>query len=123
MRAVLFSQTGFRPPVLDEDAGRLIPDQDEFEVKMNGVVLPLTIRDKEWKDPQIFSPWPQPISGGRGDYSTNPKQRLLRLDYAVDAALCKLGENQIEVRIRKRAPYRPGEDIDLEKLELYVDYL
>ena len=105
LRAVLFGQTGFRLPAQGEDLGRL------------------TTRDKEWKDPQIFSPWPQPISGGRGDYSTNPKQKLLRLDYSVDPTLCKLGENQIEVRIRKRTPYRPGEDIDLEKLELHVEYL
>ena len=90
---------------------------------MNGIVLPVLNRDKEWKDPQIFSPWPQPISGGRGDYFTNPKQKLLRLDYSVDPALCQLGENQIEVRIQKRAPYRPGQDIDLEKLELHVEYL
>jgi hypothetical protein len=123
LRAVLFGQTGFRLPAQGEDLGRVIPDQDEFAVKMNGVVLPLTTRDKEWKDPQIFSPWQQPISGGRGDYSTNPKQKLLRLDYSVDPTLCKLGENQIEVRIRKRTPYRPGEDIDLEKLELHVEYL
>lgn len=123
LRTVLFGQTGFRPPAQGEEAGRLIPDEDEFEVRMNGAVLPVSTRDKEWKDPQIFSPWPQPISGGRGDYSNNPKQKLLRLDYSVDPALCQLGENQIEVRVRKRAPYRPGQDIDLEKVELHVEYL
>jgi hypothetical protein len=123
MRAVLFGHAGFRPPAQGEDLSRVIPVQDEFEVKMNGVVLPLAPRDHEWKDPQIFSPFPQPISGGRGDYSINPRQKLLRLDYSVDPAVCKLGENQIEVRILKRAPYRPGEDVDLEKLELHVEYL
>jgi len=66
LRTVLFGQTGFRLPAQGEDLGRLIPDNDEFEVKMNGVILALATRDKDWKDPQIFSPWPQPISGGGG---------------------------------------------------------
>jgi glycosyl hydrolase family 10 len=123
LRAVLFGQSGFRQSPQDEEPGRSIPGQDEFEVRINGVVLRMVTRDNEWKDPQIFSPWPQPISGGRGDYSTNLKQKLLRLDYSVDPALCRLGENQVELRILTRTPYLPGQDIDLEKLEIHLEYL
>ena len=52
--------------------------------RSNGVSLPLLARDPDWKDAQIFSPRPQPASGGTGQYKVDPSQRLLRLDFAVD---------------------------------------
>jgi hypothetical protein len=35
---------------------------DTFDLRLNGVALPVTTRDPQWKDAQIFSPKPQPIS-------------------------------------------------------------
>ncbi len=45
---------------------------DRFEVKLNGAPLAEALRDPEWKDAQIFSPKPQPTSGGPGEYKVNP---------------------------------------------------
>jgi hypothetical protein len=95
---------------------------DEFEVRLNGVALPLAVRDYQWKDKNIFSPAPQPASGGADSYRVNPDQKLLRLDFTVPPRQCRPGENQINICIVARAPYLPGVDIVLEKLEVHVDY-
>ena len=42
-------------------------DQDELAASANGQRLAVALRDMEWKDPQIFSPAPQPPSGGKGN--------------------------------------------------------
>ena len=94
---------------------------DTFNVQLNGVAIPLEIQDSQWKDPQIFSPNPQPISGGDGRYTINPEQKLLRLDFTVPSGLCHLGENQLSVCIVDRIPY-VCTDIVLEKLEIHVNY-
>ena len=94
---------------------------DEFEAALNGVPLELLVADHEWKDPQIFSPAPQPASGGTGQYEVNPKQRLLRLDFALPPGLCRQGLNHASLRIRDRIPYIVA-DIALEKLEVHVAY-
>jgi hypothetical protein len=93
---------------------------DKFNVQFNGVSIPLEIQDYQWKDPQIFSPNPQPISGGDGRYPINPQQRLLRLDFTVPSGLCHLGENQVSISIIDRIPYVCA-DIFLEKLEIHVN--
>lgn len=95
---------------------------DTFEARLNGVPLKLLLRDMDWKDPQIFSPKPQRTSGGNGVFEVDPEQRLLRLEFEIDPHLCRQGENLAEVRIVERAPYRPGADIVLEKLEVHVRY-
>ena len=74
-------------------------DEEQLEVSLNGEALPLRLRDPAWKDPYIFSPRPQPASGGV--YSVDPLQRLLRLEYAVDPQLCRQGENQISLRVSR----------------------
>ena len=86
-------------------------------------LLELAVEDYQWKDAQIFSPRPQPASGGRGDYTVNPDQKLLRLDFIVPPRLCHLGENQINIRIAERVPYEYGATIILEKVEVHLDYL
>ena len=96
---------------------------DEIEARLNGVVLRLAERDPTWKDKLIVSPKPQPPSGGADRAKVNPKQRLLRLEYAIDPALCHLGENQAVFRIVKRRSSAPNARIVLEKLELHVRYL
>ena len=114
LRAVLF-----RKPA-PTDTGFL--EGDEFEARLNGVPLTPALRDLEWKDPQIFSPKPQPTSGGTGIFEIDPEQKLLRLEFDVDPRLCKVGENRAEIRIVRRAPYRPRAEIVLEKLELHLRY-
>jgi len=94
---------------------------DEFEATLNGVPLPLIARDDAHKDPQIFSPRPQPASGGDGHYAVDPEQKLLCLDFSVDPHLCRLGVNEASVRIVDRAPYVVT-DIVLEKLQVHLSY-
>ncbi len=130
LRIVLFQTPPFRGRRWRElqgagsaDAiGPSISEQDEVEVRLNGAVLPLAVRDPEWKDPHIFSPEPQPASGGSSHYPIDPNQRLLRLDFAVDPGQCRWGLNKVEVRVTKRGPYQPGSDIKLEKIEMHARY-
>lgn len=97
-------------------------DSTEVQVRLNGQVLPLALRDPEWKDPQIFSPRPQPASGGNGQYQVDPQQRLLRLEFAVEPRPCRLGENQVEIQLPAPAAGRAPSQAVLEKLELHVRY-
>jgi hypothetical protein len=94
---------------------------DQFEVRLGSTALQPSIRDRDWKDPQIFSPRPQPSSGGSGNYRLNPAQKLLRLDFAVDPQACRVGENRVDVRLVEQTPN--SRDTVLEKLELHVDYV
>ncbi len=95
---------------------------ETVEACLNGDRLPLSTRDPGWKDPQIFSPRPQPASGGSGIYRIDPHQRLLRLEFAVDPRCCRLGENV--VRLRRAAAAKPGTggEAVLEKLEVHLKY-
>jgi hypothetical protein len=95
---------------------------DRFELALNGVALQDPNYDYEWRDPQIFSPNPQPASGGRGEYKVDPQLRLLRLVYRADPRQFRPGENQVTLRITERVPYRPGRDVQVEKLEVEVRY-
>ncbi len=96
---------------------------DKITAKLNGVTLELAVEDYQWKDAQIFSPRPQPASGGKGDYTVDPEQKLLRLDFIVPPRLCHPGENQVSIRIIDRVPYEYGAVIMLEKVEVHLDYL
>jgi len=95
---------------------------DEFEALLNGVAIPLSVSDHQWKDKNIFSPAPQPASGGADSYRVNPEQKLLRLDFTVPVNLCRLGENQVSIRIVDRASRKDSASIVLEKIEVHVDY-
>jgi hypothetical protein len=92
----------------------------ELEVRLGGTALPEVARDFGWKDSQIFSPRPQPASGGSGQYRVNPAQRLLRLDFAVRPGLCRVGENRVELRLVK--PAETPDSVVLDKLEVHVHY-
>jgi hypothetical protein len=96
-------------------------EADVFEIRFNGTPLSVGTRDAEWKDAQIFSPKPQPISGGKGDYKVNPKQRLLRLDCAVPREAWKLGRNQVEIRVSSRPPGATSA-VRIEKVETHLKY-
>ena len=97
-------------------------DDEVLEVAFNGGSLPLFERDPKWKDPQIFSPKPQPASGGSGAYRVNPRQRLLRLDFEVDPRQCRIGENLVNIRLPASSKKDGADEIALEKLEVHVRY-
>ncbi len=94
--------------------------EDRLEVTLNGKTVQPDGAGQAWKDPQIFSPKPQPNSGGTGVYPVDPNQKLLRITYPVPAALLRRGENQIAVRVLDRPAYRIGEDIQVEKIEIAI---
>lgn len=95
---------------------------DAFEATFNGVALKATIHDRDWKDPQIFSPKPQPASGGHGAYRVDPAQKLLRVEFAVDPQACRVGENLASIRLFEPAQQNAAPLPQLEKLELHVQY-
>ncbi|NLX98075.1 MAG: family 10 glycosylhydrolase [Rhodopirellula sp.] len=97
-------------------------DDAIVEAALNGVPLRLSSRDPDWKDAQIFSPKPQPASGGSGQYKVNPRQRLLRLDFAIEPRACRVGGNVVEVRLAAQTGPPIASQIALEKLEVYVQY-
>ena len=97
-------------------------DDEAIEIIFNGKSLPLVARDPEWKDPQIFSPKPQPASGGSGVYRVNPRQRLLRLDFDVDPQLCRVGENLVSIRVSNSIKEDVADEVVLEKLEVRIQY-
>lgn len=96
-------------------------ETDVFEIRFNGTPLSITTRDVDWKDAQIFSPRPQPTSGGKGNYTVNPMQRLLRLDCAVPREAWKLGQNEVVVRVSPRAPSAKSA-VQIEKVEAHLKY-
>jgi len=95
---------------------------DRLEVSCNGRLLASPEMNPDWQDPQIFSPHPQPNSGGKGEYPAIPNQKLLRLTYALPPALLRRGENQIQVRVLDRPAFRIGDDLQVEKVELALRY-
>lgn len=97
-------------------------ERDSFVVRLNGVDLSLLTRDPEWKDAQIFSPKPQPPSGGKGDYKINPQQKLVRLDFAAPAEAWRQGANVVEVQLVSRTAGAGKTGVQLEKLEAYLRY-
>jgi hypothetical protein len=95
-------------------------ESDPFEVKLNGAPLAEAKRDPGWKDSQIFSPKPQPTSGGPGHYEVNPRQRLLRIDYSAPA--WREGLNALVVRRPQSKDAIATNETRLEKLEARVRY-
>ncbi|MFN7919737.1 MAG: hypothetical protein U0Q16_06550 [Bryobacteraceae bacterium] len=93
---------------------------DRVEVTWNGAALGAG-EASDWKDPQIFSPKPQPNSGGKGEYPVDPAQKLLRIDYTIPAGAVRYGANEVGVRLAGREVYRPGEDVQVEKIEVHTE--
>ncbi|MBP1988791.1 hypothetical protein [Paenibacillus eucommiae] len=96
--------------------------EDKMDIVVNGVITEIESYDVEWKDPQIFSPQPQPASGGSGHYKINPEQRLLMVAVPLTPSLFKVGRNWIGLSVIDRLPHYPGNDIVVEKLEILVMY-
>ncbi len=94
---------------------------EELAVKVNDHALSGAVRDATWKDPQIFSPRPQPASGGSGHYKIDPNQKLLRVDYPIPPEACLVGENTVELRLGKGRSQGDA-TVCLEKLEVHLSY-
>jgi hypothetical protein len=94
----------------------------DVEVRLNGVFLEAPTADPTWKDKLIFTPRPQPASGGADRIKVDSNQRLLRLDYPVDPRACHLGPNQVDVRPVNGSPGQPASLVQLEKVEVLVQY-
>ncbi|MEE2737923.1 MAG: hypothetical protein VX435_06850, partial [Planctomycetota bacterium] len=92
------------------------------ETRLNGKVLDLLKEDFEHKDNQILSPAPQPNSGRLAQLPVDPHQRLLRLDFACPVSLCRVGINEVEVRLPKTNPELFLWTAKLEKVECHVAY-
>ncbi|OGV69385.1 MAG: hypothetical protein A2283_22265 [Lentisphaerae bacterium RIFOXYA12_FULL_48_11] len=99
-----------------------LEDGDLVEMRFGGRKLGPVTRDPEWKDPQIFSPKPQPASGGKGDYKVNPKQRLCRLEADIPADTWRHGVNDLDVRLSCRSQTSAGPSVQIEKIEIYLHY-
>ena len=97
-------------------------DEQQLGARFNGSALRLAERDPAWKDPQIFSPAPQRISGGPGNFPVNPSQRLLRLEYVIDPRVCMVGRNRVELRLAGGRLGPPQGKVALEKLEVHLHY-
>ena len=97
-------------------------ERDQLEVRLNGATLKPAEEDHQWKDPQILSPAPQSATCSLVVRNVDAEQNLSRLDFPVPPGLCRLGENQVSVRIVKRVPHDSREYITIEKLEVHVRY-
>jgi hypothetical protein len=96
---------------------------DRLETRFNGAVLAAPRLDAAWKDPQIFSPLPQPNAGsGQFDRAPDPGQKLLLAEYVLAGERLRAGESEVELRVLGREPYRPGVDIVVEKIEVDLAY-
>jgi hypothetical protein len=95
--------------------------EDRLEVLCNGRAL-TGGEWEDWKDPQIFSPKPQPASGGSGEYKPDAAQRLRRVQFRLSPEALLFGANEVAVRVAKRGSYLPGQDVQLEKVEIFVEY-
>ena len=100
---------------------------DQLGARLNGLELKNIKEDFDWKDPQIFSPLPQPNSGSALPYGLpeDPNQKLLLLQFEINANTTKMGANVLEVYVKHRQPYGHGSNLHnivLEKLELHLDY-
>jgi len=72
---------------------------------------------------QIFSPDPQPAKGDFAHASADTSdQRLARLTFSAVPSQLRVGANTVTVRLAERAPFIPGMDLQLEKIEIHVTY-
>jgi hypothetical protein len=91
------------------------------EVAWNGVPLVERRRDRDWRDGQLFSPEPQPVSGGHNFLRKAGKQELTMVEFAVAPRGMRVGDNTASLRVARRGPFRPTETIQVEKVELHVN--
>ena len=96
---------------------------DRIDVALNGRPLEAGECDETWTDPQVFSPEPQPHKGFFASIEADTaNQRLARYTYPADPSHLRFGENTITVNIGERGPFLPGEDLQLEKVEVHIRY-
>ena len=88
-------------------------------MKLNGRSVGEGTFDYDWKDPQIFSPLPQPNAGSYGLREADPDQKLLLVTYDVDPGAVRLGDNSVAVSVTQVTPRRFPQ-LQVEKVELHV---
>ena len=93
------------------------PD-DRIDVSLNDTELALSERDDGHKDPQIYTPRPQPPAGRGQSKAADPEQRLTLLRYAVAPPSLHRGPNQVHLRAQRTGPYPIGADLQVEKVEI-----
>ena len=94
---------------------------DSLDVRLNGMRLGDGRYDHGWKDPQIFSPQPQPNSGWYGYRQPDPNQKLLRLTCPVPPAAVRAGWNVVSIAVERQAPHCCRQ-LQVEKVEMEVRY-
>ena len=97
-------------------------NDDELEARLNGEKLEQTGRAADHKDNQILSPAPQPNSGRLAQRPIDRNQKLLRLDLAIPPSICRVGMNEVTVRLTKKSPSRSSGQVKLEKVEVHIEY-
>ena len=94
----------------------LQPD-DLVGATLNAEELPLAARDDSHRDPQLFSPAPQPPAGTARSTEPDPAQRLTLLTYALRPGRLRRGENHVALWVASRGSFPIGADIQVEKVE------
>ena len=97
------------------------PD-DAITAHLNAAELAPLARDDGYKDPQIFTPEPQPPAGRAQLAEPDPKQRLTLLRYEVDPAALTTGPNEISMQANRSGPYPIGADLKVEKVEIGAQF-
>jgi hypothetical protein len=99
----------------------LLP-KDEIEVTFNGRKLISLLRDENWKDGQIYSPDPQPVTILRWHILEDlSNQKLTRLEFPVSADDLQPGDNDISIRVIRRHSFPIHANIQVEKVELHIE--
>ena len=91
----------------------------DVHARFNGGAVTPVLKDPDWKDHQIFSPRPQPNSGKAARQRVDPDQRLLRIEYDLDAKECRVGFNTVELSLSSGGADNGGK---LEKVEVHLGY-
>lgn len=91
---------------------------DRVSAAFNGTEVVFAGRDDSYKDPQIFSPRPQPPAGVGRSVARDREQQLTLLQYRLNGDAIHAGINNIHLAIASRGSFSIGADLKVEKVEL-----
>ncbi len=92
---------------------------DVIKAELNGKALGESNYDYKWKDPQIFSPAPQPPAGANCQYKVDPNQKLLLITYVVKPYIVQTGKNIVGIWVNHQEPH-VGRQLCVEKVEMHL---